>query len=165
MLGSLTDALIVIVVAILLLGGERDVSGHVKEIGKLIGNIRKSERDFRNEITRELNLEELTGIGDEVTRGVAGDVEGMGRGAGGTGGVSRARPYPRGSSVQPQQDARVRELEEEVRRLRMELEELRSRSMPGSGPVADPARTSGAQASSQEPRAANGSGEGGDGPS
>ncbi len=162
MLGSLTDALIVIVVAILLLGGERDVSGHVKEIGKLIGSIRKSERDFRNEITRELNLEELTGIGNEVTRGVAGDVEEMGRGAGG---VSRARPYPRGSSVQPQQDARVRELEEEVRRLRMELEELRSRSMPGSGPMADPARTSGAQASSQEPRTANGSGEGGDGSS
>ncbi|MGC9189286.1 MAG: hypothetical protein ACP5GG_01005, partial [Conexivisphaera sp.] len=96
------------------------------------------------------------------------DVEGIGRGAAGTrgtGGVSRARPYPRGSAAQPQQDARVRELEEEVRRLRMELEELRSRSMPGSGPMADPARTSGAQASSQEPRTANGSGEGGDGSS
>jgi Sec-independent protein translocase protein TatA len=136
----------------------------VKEIGKLIGNIRKSERDFRNEITRELNLEELTGIGDEVARGVAGDVEGINHGGGG---VSRARPYPRGSAAQPQQDARVRELEEEVRRLRMELEELRSRSVSGSGsgPMADPARTSGAQASSQEPRTANESGEGGDGSS
>ncbi|MCL4344410.1 MAG: translocase [Nitrososphaerota archaeon] len=55
MLGSLSDTLIIIVVAILLLGGEKDISGTVKNIGKYWNQIRNSENDFRKEITRELS--------------------------------------------------------------------------------------------------------------
>jgi len=124
MIGSLTDVLIVVVVAILLLGGERDVSGQVKELGKFVGNLRKSEQEFRKEITRELNMEELTGIGDEVARGVAGDV-----GAEARAGPARARPYARQPTAPD--DPHVRELEEEVRRLREEIEELKSGRVRG----------------------------------
>ncbi|MEM3854092.1 MAG: hypothetical protein QXG99_00935, partial [Conexivisphaerales archaeon] len=55
MLGSLSDTLIIIVVAILLLGGEKDISGTVKNIGKYWNQIRSSENNFKREITRELN--------------------------------------------------------------------------------------------------------------
>jgi sec-independent protein translocase protein TatA len=55
LLGSLSDTLIIIVVAILLLGGEKDISGTVKNIGKYWNQIRNSENDFRKEITRELS--------------------------------------------------------------------------------------------------------------
>jgi|GEM_PF-418742 len=124
MIGSLTDALIVVIVAILLLGGERDISGHVRELGKFVGNLRRSEREFRRELMRELNAEELRGIGDEVARGVAGDV-----GAEVRAGPARARPHA-GQPTAPD-DPRVRELEEEVRRLREELEALRSGRVRG----------------------------------
>jgi len=103
MRGSLTDALIVIVVAMLLLGGERDIPGQVRELGKFAGNLRRSEQEFRREIMRELNVEELKGIGDEVARGVAGDV-----GAEARAGPARARPYARQPTAPD--DQRVREL-------------------------------------------------------
>ncbi len=120
MISNLTDALVVLVVFILLMGGERDISGHIKEIGKFVGNIRKAESNFRRELARELNLEEL-GAGELA--GVRGD-------------MSRAfadgADPPRAPRASPQ-DARVRELEEEVRRLRAELEELRSRARSEDG--------------------------------
>jgi sec-independent protein translocase protein TatA len=124
MIGSLTDTLILIAVAILLLGGERDISGQLRELGKFLGNLRRSEQEFRRELMRELNVEELRGIGGEVARGVAGDV-----GAEVRAWPARARPYA-GQPTAPD-DPRVRELEEEVRRLREELEALRSGRVRG----------------------------------
>ncbi|MGC9192190.1 MAG: twin-arginine translocase TatA/TatE family subunit [Conexivisphaera sp.] len=122
MLGSLTDALVVVVVAILLLSGERDLSGHLREIGKFVGNLRRSEQELRRELSRELNLGELN----------LGELAGIGRDAAAVGleePPARRPPQPR------RDDERVRELEEEVRRLRAEIEELRRRAGGGEDHV------------------------------
>ncbi|MGC8970377.1 MAG: twin-arginine translocase TatA/TatE family subunit [Conexivisphaera sp.] len=117
MLGSLTDALVVVVVAILLLSGERDLSGHLREIGKFVGNLRRSEQELRRELSRELNLGELAGIGRDAAA------------------VGLEEPPARRPPQPRRDDERVRELEEEVRRLRAEIEELRRRAGGGEDHV------------------------------
>ncbi|MGC8661204.1 MAG: Sec-independent protein translocase subunit TatA/TatB [Nitrososphaeria archaeon] len=99
MLGSLSDTLIIIVVAILLLGGEKDISGTVRNIGKYWNELRRSESDFKNEITKEL---------DQVDLGI--DMN------------STSRPYRQTS------DARVMELERQVRELQEELERMKKQN-------------------------------------
>lgn len=97
MLGNLSDTLIIIIVAVLLLAGEKDLSGTMKNIGKYWNQLRRSESDFRNEITRELN-------------GIDMDLDSA---------VSSSKPFMQAS------DARVRELERQVRELQEELERMK----------------------------------------
>jgi Sec-independent protein translocase protein TatA len=95
MLGSLSDTLIIIFISILMLGCEKDLSGTARKIGKMWGDLRRSERDFRREITRELNVDDL-GIDFSDNR----------------------KPYN-------PNDARVRELERQVRELQEEMERMK----------------------------------------
>jgi len=99
LLGSLSDTLIIIVVAILLLGGEKDISGTVRNIGKYWNELRRSESDFKNEITKEL---------DQMDPGI--DMN------------ANSRPYRQTS------DARVMELERQVRELQEELERMKKQN-------------------------------------
>lgn len=99
MLGSLSDTLIIIVVAILLLGGEKDISGTVRNIGKYWNELRRSENDFKKEITKEL---------DQMDLGIDMNTD--------------SRPYRQTS------DTRVRELERQVRELQEELERMKKQN-------------------------------------
>jgi sec-independent protein translocase protein TatA len=96
MLGSISDTLIIIFIAILMLGGEKDLSGTARKLGKMWGDLRRSESDFRNEITRELNVDDL-GIDFND---------------------NNKKPYSTN-------DARVRELERQVRELQEQMERMK----------------------------------------
>lgn len=98
MLGSLSDTLIIIFIAILMLGGEKDLSGTARKLGKMWGDLRRSESDFRREITRELNVDDL-GIDFTDSR----------------------KPYS-------PNDARVRELERQVRELQEEMKRMKKQN-------------------------------------
>ncbi len=99
MLGSLSDTLIIIIVAVLLLAGEKDLSGTIRNIGKYWNQLRRSESDFKNEITRELNGMDLDINMDDT--------------------VSSSKPFRQAN------DTRVRELERQVRELQEELERMK----------------------------------------
>jgi hypothetical protein len=54
MLTSLTDTFILVFVAILLLGGQRDLSGTFRKVRKWWRDLKRSGEEFRNELTKEL---------------------------------------------------------------------------------------------------------------
>jgi len=103
LLSNLSDTLILIIVAVLLLAGEKDLSGTMKNIGKYWDQLRRSETDFKNEIIREVN-------------GIDMDLDST---------VSSSRPFVQAS------DARIRELERQVRELQEELERMKKENGKG----------------------------------
>ncbi len=102
MIGSLTDTLILIVAAILLLGGEKDLSGAIRNIGRYWQQMKRAETDFRKELNRELS---------EVDMNIE----------------EPPKQYSRPSyaAQRTADEARIRELEMQVKELQEELERLR----------------------------------------
>lgn len=105
MIGNISDTAIIILVAILLLAGQKDVAGTVRNLGKTLEEIRRRQNEFKNEIMRELSE---TG---EVTNSIKKDLSDE----------PIIRPY-----YQPTQDYKIKQLEEEIKRLQSELERLKS---------------------------------------
>ncbi|ABP94969.1 MULTISPECIES: twin-arginine translocase TatA/TatE family subunit [Metallosphaera] len=113
MIGSISDLLIMVVVAILLLGGEKDLSGTVKNLGRTLSELRKRQNDFKNELMRELS--ESGDITQEAKRSLSfnSDV------------TPAVRPLPRATQSTVPDDPRIRQLEEQIKRLQAELERLK----------------------------------------
>ncbi|AWS00500.1 twin-arginine translocase TatA/TatE family subunit [Metallosphaera hakonensis] len=111
MIGSLSDALIMIIVAILLLGGEKNLSGTMRNLGRTLSELRKRQNDFKNELMRELSD---TG---EVTQDIKGSLSFD----------SEIRPMVKSVSKVNYQpvDPKIQQLENEIRRLQAELERLK----------------------------------------
>ncbi|MGC8664774.1 MAG: twin-arginine translocase TatA/TatE family subunit [Nitrososphaeria archaeon] len=104
MLGSLTDTLILVFIAILLLGGEGDLSGTFRKVGKWWGELKRSEEEFRKEITKEL--------GDIDVNYSFTDNSNSGR---------SFKGYTSNQDIRVQElERQVRELQEEVKRLKKE---------------------------------------------
>ncbi|BCS92960.1 twin-arginine translocase TatA/TatE family subunit [Metallosphaera javensis (ex Sakai et al. 2022)] len=110
MIGSLSDLLIMVIVAILLLGGEKDLSGTVKNLGRTLSELRKRQNDFKNELMRELS--ESGDITQEAKRSLSFNTD-----------VPAVRPVSR--VTQAPEDPRIRQLEDQIRKLQAELERLK----------------------------------------
>ena len=102
MLGNLTDTLILVFVAILLLGGEKDLSGTFRKIGKWWGELKRSEEEFRKEINRELS-------GIDMSYSFTDD--------------SPSGSF--GSYASSESEIKIRELERQVRELQEEIRRLK----------------------------------------
>ena len=55
MIGNLGDFLVVVVVFILLMAGDKNAAKNAKSIGKFLGELRRRQNEFKNELMRELN--------------------------------------------------------------------------------------------------------------
>ncbi|QGA67576.1 twin-arginine translocase TatA/TatE family subunit [Sulfolobus sp. E11-6] len=60
MISNLSDFLVVIVVFILLMAGDKNAGNTAKSIGRFLGEIRKRQNEFKTELMRELNSVEDT---------------------------------------------------------------------------------------------------------
>ncbi|AOL15911.1 hypothetical protein BFU36_03315 [Sulfolobus sp. A20] len=59
MLNNVNDFLVVLVVFVLLMAGQKDVGNTAKSIGRFIGELKKRQEEFRTELMRELNSASL----------------------------------------------------------------------------------------------------------
>ncbi len=101
MLGSLTDTLILVFIAILLLGGEGDLSGTFRKFGKWWGELKRSEEEFKKEITKELSDIDMNySFNDNIS--------------------NNFRSYTNNDIRVKELERQVRELQEEVKRLKKE---------------------------------------------
>ncbi|BDC17282.1 twin-arginine translocase TatA/TatE family subunit [Acidianus sp. HS-5] len=105
MLGNISDAAIIILVAILLLAGQKDVGGTIRNLGKTLEEMKKKQEDFRQEFMRELNE---TG---EVSNSIKKDLSD----------APIIKPYH-----QQTNDHKIEQLEDEIKRLQSELERLKN---------------------------------------
>ncbi|BDB97529.1 hypothetical protein [Saccharolobus caldissimus] len=55
MISNVGDFLVVLVVFILLLAGDKNAGKTAKSIGKFLSQLRKSQEEFKNELIREIN--------------------------------------------------------------------------------------------------------------
>ncbi|AAK40804.1 Hypothetical protein SSO0483 [Saccharolobus solfataricus P2] len=100
MISNLSDFLVVVVVFILLMAGDKNAGNTTKSIGRFLGEIRKRQNEFKNELMRELNSVEAT----------------------------NNTPFT-GSNfkyVKVTNQERVKELEAQIKRLQEELERLKA---------------------------------------
>ncbi|MEL9970279.1 MAG: twin-arginine translocase TatA/TatE family subunit [Metallosphaera sp.] len=111
MIGSLSDALIMVIVAILLLGGEKNLSGTVRNLGRTLSELRKKQNEFKNEIMRELS--EGGDITQETRSALSFDSE-----------VPEVRPAIRPRPTQTE-DPRIKQLEDQIKKLQAEVERLK----------------------------------------
>ncbi|MFP3130872.1 MAG: translocase [Nitrososphaeria archaeon] len=104
MLGSLTDTLILVFIAILLLGGQGDLSSTFRKVGKWWGELKRSEEEFRNELTKELGDIDVNYYFTENNN------------------FNKSfKGYTNNQDIRVQElERQVRELQEEVRRLKKE---------------------------------------------
>jgi hypothetical protein len=113
MFGSLSDTLIVLIVAILLLGGEKNLAGTLKNLGKTLGELKRRQDEFKRELTRELSgLGEVTEETKTTLASTSSQV------------TPAVRPMARRQTEVSSQD-KVREIEEQIKRLQAELERLK----------------------------------------
>jgi len=113
MFGSLSDTLIVLIVAILLLGGEKNLAGTLKNLGKTLGELKRRQDEFKRELTRELSgLGEVTEETKTTLASTSSQV------------TPAVRPMVRRQTEVSSQD-KVREIEEQIKRLQAELERLK----------------------------------------
>ncbi|QKR00574.1 twin-arginine translocase TatA/TatE family subunit [Metallosphaera tengchongensis] len=111
MIGSLSDALIMVIVAILLLGGEKNLSGTVRNLGKTLSELRKRQDEFKREL-----MKELSETGD-ITQEVRNDLSFN----------SNSGPMVRPLYNLPKtsEEEKIKQLEEQIRRMQAELERLK----------------------------------------
>ncbi|MBW9141544.1 MAG: translocase [Candidatus Aramenus sp.] len=119
MLDNISDFLIVLIVGILLLSGQKDISGTVKNIGKTLNQLKRTQEQFRQELAREIN-----GLGDvveETKKSVVTDVTPTYRR------VNKISPQPVTTlpSNGNKQEDKIKQIEDEIKRLQMELERLK----------------------------------------
>ncbi|WP_338600753.1 hypothetical protein V6M85_12590 [Sulfolobus tengchongensis] len=55
MINNLSDFLVVVVVFILLMAGDKNAGKTARSIGKFLGEMKKRQEEFRSELMRELN--------------------------------------------------------------------------------------------------------------
>ncbi|AWR95854.1 twin-arginine translocase TatA/TatE family subunit [Acidianus brierleyi] len=106
MLSNISDMIIIIIVGILLLGGEKDISGTVRNLGRTFQEFKKRQEEFRNELTREIN-----NVGDiprQAGQSLVNDVS-----------SSYSRRY------NSYNQEKINQLEEEIRKMQAELERLK----------------------------------------
>ncbi|AKA73778.1 twin-arginine translocase TatA/TatE family subunit [Saccharolobus solfataricus] len=100
MINNLSDFLVVVVVFILLMAGDKNAGNTAKSIGRFLGELRKRQNEFKTELMRELNS------------------------------VDNTNSVPPSSSnfkyVKVTNQDRVRELEAQIKRLQEELERLKA---------------------------------------
>ncbi|MCI4455195.1 MAG: twin-arginine translocase TatA/TatE family subunit [Sulfolobus sp.] len=115
MISNLEDTLIVLLVALLLFGGDKKAVESVKNLGKMWGEFKRRQEELKRELMRELNeaSEPIRQVGSEVSKGVSE-----------AGQTYYVRPY---SNFTPSNsEDKIRKLEEEIRRLQAELERLKA---------------------------------------
>ncbi|MEW9492561.1 MAG: translocase [Candidatus Aramenus sulfurataquae] len=120
MIGNISDFLIVLIVGILLLSGQKDISSTAKNIGKTLNQLKRTQEQFRQELAREIN----GGLGDvaeETKKSVVTDVTPMYRR------VNKISPQPVTTlpSNGNKQEDKIKQIEDEIKRLQMELERLK----------------------------------------
>lgn len=106
MVGDFFQTLILIMIAILLLAGEKDVASVARNIGKAIEELKRRQSEIKNELMRELN--EV----DEVNRSVVREMT-----------YDDSYKYVRPSSQASSE--RIKELEEQINKLKLEIERLK----------------------------------------
>ncbi|MCI2415355.1 MAG: translocase [Candidatus Aramenus sp.] len=119
MIDNISDFLIILVVGILLLSGQKDISGTVKNIGKTLNQLKRTQEQFRQELAREIN-----GLGDvveETKKSVVTDVTPTYRR------INKISPQPITTlpSNGNKQEDKIKQIEDEIKRLQMELERLK----------------------------------------
>jgi sec-independent protein translocase protein TatA len=113
MISSLEDTLILLLVALLLFGGDKKALESVKSLGKMWGELKKRQEELKQELIRELN--ETSEPFNQVKREILYDPP------------PTVRPYQRTTGINSplNNEERIRKLEEEIRRLQAELERLK----------------------------------------
>lgn len=106
MLSNISDMMIIIIVGILLLGGEKDISGTVRNLGRTFQEFKKRQEEFRNELTREIN--NIGDIPKQAGQDLISDV---------------SSSYNRKYNSYNQE--KINQLEEEIRKMQAELERLK----------------------------------------
>ncbi|EZQ02063.1 MULTISPECIES: twin-arginine translocase TatA/TatE family subunit [Acidianus] len=123
MLGNLSDIFILVVVALLLMGGQKDISGTVRNIGKTLNEFKRRQAEFRNELERELSPV------DEMAKDMRKDIYSISSETKRDLSDTPSYPsYPRlvrpASSIN--NEARIKELERQISDLQKELERLKN---------------------------------------
>ncbi|MCY0883859.1 MAG: twin-arginine translocase TatA/TatE family subunit [Acidianus infernus] len=107
MIGDISDTLILVLVAILLLSGQKDVADTVRNLGKTIEEFRRKQNEFKTELLRELNET------NEIPKSIAREIS--------------LEDYYNRYLKKPTQasNEKIRELEEQIAKLRLELERMK----------------------------------------
>jgi len=73
MISNLEDTLVILLVALLLFGGDKKAVESVKNLGKMWGEFRRRQEELKRELIRELNeaSEPMRQVGSEVSKGVS----------------------------------------------------------------------------------------------
>ncbi len=108
MLSNISDMIIIIIVGILLLGGEKDISGTVRNLGRTFQEFKKRQEEFRNELTREIN--EVGDIPRQAGQNLITDV---------------SSTYNKKYNSNSYSQDKINQLEEEIKRMQAELERLK----------------------------------------
>ncbi|MEM0173907.1 MAG: twin-arginine translocase TatA/TatE family subunit [Sulfolobaceae archaeon] len=66
MIGDITDFLILLLVAVLLFSGDPNIKETAKTLGKTLGELRRRQVEFTNEIKREILEETTNSINNEL---------------------------------------------------------------------------------------------------
>ena len=106
MMGNISDTLILVIIAILLLAGEKDVVSTARNIGKTIEEFRRRQNEFKNELLRE--LDETTDVHRSIVKDMTYDDN-----------YEYVRSPPQTSNE------KIKELEEQINKLKSEVERLK----------------------------------------
>ncbi|MBP1358311.1 MAG: translocase [Sulfolobus sp.] len=117
MIGSLSDFLILVIVAILLLGGsnEADIKNTIKNFSRVLTEFKQRRAELETELRRELG--QVTGPLNEVSLSINSEIH--------------RQPYSTVNYYDGKDD-RIRELEERIKLLEQELQRMRG-SKDGNG--------------------------------
>ena len=106
MMGNISDTLVLVLIAILLLSGQKDVAGTLRNLGKTIEEFKKRQNEFKSELLRELNET------NEIPKSIARE-------------ISSEDYYNRYLKPTQSSNEKIRELEEQIAKLRLELERMK----------------------------------------
>lgn len=116
MIGNLADTAILLLVIILLLAGEKNVSETIRNVGKFYQELRRRQIEFTSELRRELaSLNEIRP--DEVSHEVRNVSHEMRS--------ELVRQVSFNSPVYQRYNDKIAQLESEIKRLKAELERLK----------------------------------------
>ncbi|WP_162569067.1 Sec-independent protein translocase subunit TatA/TatB [Acidianus sulfidivorans] len=105
MIGNISDIIVVLIVGVLLLGGEKNVPQVMRNLGKAYEEFRKRQSEFTSELSRELkSIDEIRNDGNqELVKPIS------------------YRNYYQNTY----NNNKINELENEIKRLQAELERLK----------------------------------------
>lgn len=101
-MGNLSDTLLLVIVAILLLAGKKDITGTARNIGKTLEEFKRKQNEFKNELLTELN--ETGEVHKSIVKEITYD------------------DYHYNYVKQTPSDEKMKRLEDEINRLKAEIE-------------------------------------------